>query len=227
MNMRESRLVDLVVSDMAGTTVLDEGQVPRAFTAALAAHGLAVTAAQIEQLRGASKRDAIYALLPDTAGRMQLGERVYATFREGLARVFGAGVRSVPGAVEAIVRLRAAGVRVALNTGFDRGTTDLLLDALGWRTGVVDAVVCGDEVAAGRPAPDLIRACMQATGIVDPQRVASIGDTALDLQAGCNAGVALSIGVLSGAHSRERLEREPHTHIIASIADLPALLGIA
>lgn len=220
------RTVDLVVSDMAGTTVLDEGQVPAAFTAALAAHGVAVTPAAIEALRGASKRDAIAALLPSGADHAQRTDVVYAGFRAELERVFAAGVREVPGARSVFERLRAAGIRVALNTGFDRDTTELLLRALRWDDGVVDAVVCGDEVARGRPAPDLVFACMAATGVTDPRRVAVVGDTLLDLQAGVAAGAAYVVGVLTGAHGRERLEREPQARLVAAITQLPVLLGL-
>jgi phosphoglycolate phosphatase-like HAD superfamily hydrolase len=53
-----------------------------------------------------------------------------------------------------------------------------------------------------------------------------IGDTALDLQAGTNAGAGWVIGVLSGAHDAEMLGRTPHTHLLPSIAELPGLLGI-
>lgn len=222
----DSRAVDLVVCDMAGTTVLDEGQVPAAFTAALAEHGVEVTADAIDKLRGASKRQAISELLPVTADRVERTERVYRSFRAQLERVFGAGVRAVPGAADTLRLLRSRRIKIALNTGFDRDTTDLLLTALGWNGGFVDTVVCGDEVAQGRPAPDLIRACMKATGIRDPARVAAVGDTILDLRAGHNAGVRYNIGVLSGAHRREQLEREPHTHLIGSIAELPAVLGV-
>ncbi|MGE5524085.1 MAG: phosphonatase-like hydrolase [Rhodospirillaceae bacterium] len=220
------RAVDLVVCDMAGTTVLDEGQVPAAFTAALAEHGVEIKPDAIDKLRGASKRQAISELLPVTADRVERTERVYRSFRAQLERVFGAGVRAVPGAAETLRLLRGRRMKIALNTGFDRDTTELLLTALGWHDGFVDAVVCGDEVAQGRPAPDLIRACMTATGISDPARVAAVGDTILDLRAGRNAGVRYNIGVLSGAHRREQLEREPHTHLIPSIADLPAALGV-
>jgi phosphonatase-like hydrolase len=114
---------------------------------------------------------------------------------------------------------------VALNTGFDRDTARLLLDALGWTTGKVDAIVCGDEVPRGRPAPYMIFRCMEAAGATSVRRVANVGDTTLDLRAGHNAGVALNIGVLSGAHGCELLAAEPHTHLLASVADLPALLA--
>jgi phosphoglycolate phosphatase-like HAD superfamily hydrolase len=50
--------------------------------------------------------------------------------------------------------------------------------------------------------------------------VANVGDTALDLRAGFNAGVKINIGVCSGAHSRDRLAVEPHTHVLDTIADV-------
>lgn len=220
-----SKSITLAVLDMAGTTVRDAGQVPQAFTSALAAHGVTVTPQAINGLRGASKRLAILSLLPESADREVRAGRVYDTFVEHLARAFADGVEPVPGAAETIAGLRGRGVRVALNTGFDRETTNLLLDALGWRRGMVDAVVCGDEVAQGRPAPYMIFRCMEATGVTDVRSVANAGDTVLDLLAGHNAGVALNIGVLSGAHGRDQMLAQPHTHLLDSVAGLAELLA--
>jgi len=63
-----------------------------------------------------------------------------------------------------------------------------------------------------------------ALRVASVQQVANVGDTVLDLQAGQNAGVRSNIGVLSGAHSREQLEREPAPHhLLLSVAELPAL----
>jgi phosphonatase-like hydrolase len=217
--------IELLVCDMAGTTVRDAGQVPQAFTSALAAHGITVTPQAINSLRGASKRLAILNLIPEGGDRAARADEVYAIFVQHLAAVFNGTVEPVPGAREAIDTLRSRGVRVALNTGFDRDTTHLLLDALRWREGVVDAVVCGDEVAQGRPAPYMIFHCMEATGVTDVRRVANAGDTVLDLQAGYNAGVGLNIGVLSGAHGRDQLQPQPHTHLLDSMAGVPALLA--
>ena len=61
---------------------------------------------------------------------------------------------------------------------------------------------------------------METTGVHNVRRVANVGDTVLDLQSACNAGVRWNIGVLSGAHDRPALEGTPHTHIIVSVADL-------
>jgi phosphonatase-like hydrolase len=132
-------------------------------------------------------------------------------------------VRAVAGADATFRSLRERGVRVALNTGFDRETTALLLEALGWGGGVFDAVVCGDEVACGRPAPYLIFRAMEGAGAGSVHRVANVGDTVLDLRAGYNAGVRWNVGVLTGAHSRPALESAPHTHLLPSVAELPGL----
>ena len=216
--------VELVVMDMAGTTVHDGGEVPAAFRAALAAHGIALSDDEVARVRGASKREVIGRLVQASARRAGRGG--------------GCGVRRIPrGAGGALPRrrargegrggvfgwLRARGVRVALNTGFDRGIVDLLLDALGWSDGVVDAVVCGDEVRQGRPAPYLVFRAMEAVGVTDVRRVMCVGDTELDLRAGWNAGAGWIVGVLGGAHPRERLEQAPHTHLLPSVASLPEL----
>jgi phosphonatase-like hydrolase len=216
--------IELAIFDMAGTTVRDDNQVPEAFTAALAERGLAVTPEQIHQLRGASKKQAIAALLPPGADLAARTDAVYETFRAELARRFTGTAREVPGAAAVFAQLRGRGIKVALNTGFDRDTTRMLMRALGWEETLVDAIACGDEVPQGRPAPDLIRRCMALAGVADPQAVANLGDTILDLRAGHAANVRLNIGVLSGAHQRAMLAAEPHTHLIASVADLPALL---
>jgi len=214
----------LVIFDMAGTTVEDHGQVPAAFQSALSEHGVSVTPEQINAIRGASKRQAVLTLTPEGSDRQQRAERTYVLFKQLLAQRFAAGVRAMPGAMETFAWLREREVKVALNTGFDREITDLLLSALGWTTGHVDTVVCGDEVPRGRPAPYLIFRCMEATAILSVHQIAVIGDTALDLEAGYNAGARWNVGVLSGAHAQEQLQRLPHTHLLNSVAELPSIL---
>ncbi len=217
--------LELVIFDMAGTTVEDQGQVPDAFAAALAEHGIEVTPEQVKAVRGASKRQAILNLIPAGPKRARLADKAYASFLKHLAQSYASkGVRAIPGAEQAFRTLRERDVRVALNTGFERETAGLLLRALGWADGVVDAVVCGDEVKQGRPAPFLIFRAMEAAGATSVHKVANVGDTALDLQAGHNAGVRWNIGVLTGAHDRLTLAAAPHTHLLASVADVPSVL---
>lgn len=217
----------LVVLDLVGTTVLADDAVPRAFTSAVAAEGVTLTPAEIVAMRGATKRVALRHLLAGHDDVEVRVDRAYERFRGELLRLYtAASVQLVPGAEEVLARCRAAHVKVALNTGFDRELTAHLLTLLGWRD-AVDAVVCGDDVAAGRPAPYLIFHAMEMTGVIDVRAVANVGDTALDLGAGANAGVRWNIGVWTGAHDRATLAQAPYTHLCASIADVPAIVGLA
>ncbi len=216
----------LIVCDLAGTTIHDGGQVVEAFTVALSEAGLRVSPAELNQVRGSSKRQAISRFIAAGPDHAERSTATYERFRDLLAERYRRdGVRPVEGAAATFQWLRAEGIKVALNTGFERDITSLLLRALTWHTDTVDAIVCGDDVARGRPAPDLILQAMKATGTTNPLEVMNVGDTILDLQAGQQAGVRWNVGVLSGAHLREQLEQAPHTDIVASIADLPVLIG--
>jgi phosphonatase-like hydrolase len=136
-------------------------------------------------------------------------------------------VHEIPGAVETFRRLRAAGIKVALDTGFTRDIVDVVLARLGWNDGkLVDTMVTSDEVERGRPHADMIAKAMRELGITDPKRVAKVGDTPADLQEGAAAGCGMIIGVTEGTHTADQLKPHPHTHLIASVADLPALLGL-
>lgn len=103
--------------------------------------------------------------------------------------------------------------------------TAAVLEAVRW-TNTADAVICGDDVSRGRTAPYLIFLAMERTGVTSVHAVANVGDTALDLQAGFNAGVKLNIGVCSGAHSRDVLMAQPHTYVLDTVADVPGLLPL-
>ena len=213
--------IHLVVADLAGTTVKDTGAVANAFSGALAEHGIQVSPDAINAVRGASKRAAIASLLFPGADAAR-ADAVYATFKDRLERAFRCETEPVAGAVQTFAWLRAHSIKLALNTGFDRDITALLIDVLGWR-GIADAVICGDDVTQGRPAPYMIFRAMEATATIDVRHVLNVGDTVSDLHAAHHAGVAVSVGVLSGAHRREQLASTPHGYLIESIADLPDL----
>lgn len=214
--------LDLVVFDMAGTTLRASDEVLDAFRAAFAHIDIELSEEEIRGIRGKSKRETIADLLIGHGGLD--AEEVYADFEQILMRGFEAqDVVAIDGAEETFDWLKSRGVKIALNTGFDRTIADMLIRRIGWET-VVDAVVTDSDVAAGRPAPFLLFRAMEWTACNNVHRVAAVGDTIADLQAAGNAGVKWNIGVLSGAHSEAQLRSYPHTAIIDSAADLPQAL---
>lgn len=96
---------------------------------------------------------------------------------------------------------------------------------LGWDTLGLTGLICGDDVVRGRPAPDLIHAAMSLAEVSDPKAVLVVGGTTSDLEAADAAGVGWSVAVLTGAHSRERLQDRPHSAILENVGALPAWLA--
>ena len=116
-------------------------------------------------------------------------------------------------------------IKVALNTGFTRVITDVILRRLNWvRSPLIDATVTSDEVPEGRPQPYMIEKIMGQFGISDPAEVIKVGDTEVDIREGRNAGCGLVIGVTTGAYTREQLSIFSPDKIIDSLSELPALI---
>lgn len=215
----------LVVLDVGGTIIQDRGDVPEAMIDSCAHHGIRITPEDVAPFRGASKREVIRGFVerkaPKDADHEKLATAIYAEFNEQVISVY----RSVPpidGAEAAFRALRSSGVLLAATTGFGRAVADSIFKRLNWQEYFV-AVVTGDDIAKGRPAPFMIYHAMEAAQVVSVRQVMAIGDTPLDLQSARNGGVA-AIGVLTGAGTEEKLQAENPVAILPSVAALPAWL---
>lgn len=224
--------IELVVFDMAGTTVAEGGAVYQCLIDTLAANGLEISADSVHEVKGMEKREALRILIESSAMRDQLLlglDAIHEDFVERMIEFYRSdpAVVEMPGASETFRRLQQAGIKVALNTGFSRQIVDTLLERLGWvNSGLIDATVASDEVERGRPHPDMIHFLMFKLGVKAPQRIAKVGDTPADLLEGRNAGCGLVVGVMEGSSTREQLEKFPHDQLINTVSQLPGLLGV-
>jgi phosphoglycolate phosphatase len=222
--------ITIACLDMAGTTVADDGSVLAAFRAAIGEFGLSPgtpaydeALAVVHRTMGQSKITVFRRLLgaEDQARRAnEAFERHYAD------SVAGGGAAALPGAVETITALRAAGIKVCLTTGFSAGTRDTLLDALAWRP-LIDLALSPADAGRGRPWPDLPLTALLRLGGGAVSELAVAGDTPSDVESGLRAGAGLVAGVLTGSSSREELEQAGAPVILEGIAGLPPLLGIS
>jgi phosphonatase-like hydrolase len=223
-----TRDVRLVALDMAGTTVSDGGVVERAFRHALEAVGGVPDDSAVDdpdafvmRTMGQSKIVVFTDLFSGDTAKARHANDVFETAYD--AAVGRGEVGPLPGAVDAIGELRAAGMRVCLTTGFAAGTRDRIIEALGWTT-LVDLALSPSDAGRGRPWPDMILTAVVKLEIDDVRTVAVAGDTASDLLAGSRAGAGIVAGVLTGAHGRAELEAVPHTHILPNVSDLARLI---
>ncbi|MFD7959637.1 phosphonatase-like hydrolase [Streptomyces zaomyceticus] len=217
--------LDLVVLDMAGTTVADGGLVERAFTAAAERLG-EDPATMIDYVRATMGESKISVFRHLLGGDETRARQANTAFEDAYGELVTGGlIAPVPGAAEAIAELKEDGRTVVLTTGFARVTQDAILDALGWRE-LVGLTLCpADAGGRGRPYPDMVLAALLRTGAVDDvRRIAVAGDTSYDMLSGVRSGAGTVAGVLTGAHDEAALRAHGATHVLDSVAELPALI---
>ena len=220
--------IELVVFDMAGTTVRDDGVVEQAFQRAAERTGVADRMPwedALQHVRDTMGQSKIEVFLHLADGDRAAAERATAAFEAAYDELIAEqGAEEIPGARETIEQLRDAGLKVALTTGFAQVTRDALIDALGWRD-LVDVALSPVDAGRGRPHPDLVLTALLRTGASSVQAVAVAGDTASDVQSGRRAGAGFVAGVLSGAHDRATLSGAGADAVLASVVDLRAALA--
>lgn len=222
---------DLVVFDLAGTTVLDRDDVTRCFRATMQEKtGVELTPDEANTALGRPK-DVAFADLLTRHGHASVAtdrhvQDLLADFDARMVRYYleAPDVQEYEGTSAVFRALRGMGVKVTLDTGFTRQVTAALVERMGWeRNGLLDAWISCDQVQAGRPAPYMIYHLMERLGVADVARVMKVGDTPNDLKMGRNAR-CFNVGVLSGAFTRGQLEQHPHDLLLPDITRLPPLV---
>ncbi len=215
--------LSLFLFDMAGTTIRgDTADDNDAFREAAASEGLGADDEFLRSTMGWYKRDVFARLLRENGREESAADAMVGLYNGYLARIYTENPpEALPGAEEAMASLREAGALVGFTTGFFTETMDILLAGLGW---VPDVAVAADQVAHGRPAPDMITEAMRRTGVTDVGAVGVAGDTPSDMRAGSSAGCRWVIGVGHGTHTLDELAQYPHTHLVDDLSTLPAIV---
>jgi len=224
--------IQLVVFDMAGTTIADRGNINIAFREAFLSAGIIVEAAEVDKVMGYRKKEAIKIILeqnaPDLVADTRVIEDIHDVFIRNMIDFYEQDpeLQPLPYAVQVFTQLKEKGIKIALNTGFTRSIADTLLKRLGWKNvPFIDAVICSDEVAEGRPYPFMIQSLMQQLLIENIKSVAKVGDTEVDIMEGRNAGCGLVVSVSTGACSREELFHYHPDFVIDSLDQLIPLIN--
>src|SRR5215469_894698 len=168
--------VSLVCCGLIGTAVDDRGMVDRAYAEAIATQGVvtgtaayARCMAYVHQARGQHAVEVLRAMFPDSQARAQAAHiALDRSFCDAIGRT---GVTPVPGAEAVIDKLRGAGVRICLITGFSRRVLTAVLDTLGWCERV-DLALSAQDVPRGTPWPDLVLSAMLRLGVADVRETA-------------------------------------------------------
>lgn len=163
--------------------------------------GVAFSDEQFRSTFGRTNRDIFAQLYPGeamTAERTkELGDRKEELYRE----IINENFTPLPGAVELIDALAAAGFKLAVGSSGPPENVRLTLEKLG-RADKFDAMVTGADVTHGKPHPEVFMKAAERLGVL-PAQCAVIEDAPQGVEAANAAGMA-SIAVL-GTTTREKL----------------------
>jgi HAD superfamily hydrolase (TIGR01509 family) len=172
--------------DLDGTLVDTEANHYSAWRALLQEHGRDLTRAQFQPTFGLRNDDVLvrhFGFSGDAAHIAALGERKEVMFRASLERE---GIRLQPGADELVEHLHALGARQAIASSAPPANIALMVRLLGLGDRF-DAVVSGEEVALGKPAPDIVLRAAERLGL-PPARTVVLEDAPAGVAAGKAAG---------------------------------------
>jgi HAD superfamily hydrolase (TIGR01509 family) len=204
--------------DLDGTLVDSVYQHVLAWHEALASEGIELSVWRIHRKIGMSGGLFNRMLLRETGyhideARLDRLRRLHAVAYNRVAD----GIRPLPGACELLAHLTQAKIPWAIATSGRMETALPTIAKLGVEADRVP-VVTRDQVAYGKPDPDLFLAAAAQLGVsVDTALI--VGDSVWDMLAAQRAR-ALGVGVMSGGYGREELERAGACRVYEDPADL-------
>lgn len=222
--------IKLVIFDIAGTTVRDDGSVATAFRNAFVNNGFSITLEDTHPYMGVKKIVAVQQMLDQLKASytQEDVERIHEDFVNEMIDFYeyDPSVKPFSDTEDVFQQLKEKGVQIALNTGFPSDIAETIVQRFQWmERGLVDDWIASDMVDHGRPAPFMIQQLMANAGIDNPLEVAKVGDTTVDIEEGKAVGCQFIISVTTGSGKREELLSYGPTHLVDKLSDILTILN--
>ena len=127
----------------------------------------------------------------------------------------------IPGVRGVLTILRKKGFKLAIASNRPQKFTNILLKSLALRP-YFDVVACGKNKEDLKPSPKLLRKVMDKLGVPQNEAV-YVGDMAIDVLAGRNAGVK-TVAVRGGSSTVEQLKKAGPSRLLSRISGLPKII---
>lgn len=204
-------MLKAAVFDWAGTVIDHGSQAPMGvFVKAFKTFGVDITIAEARGPMGMAKRDHIKTLmsapriaeawkaaqgaLPDEAAI----DRVYEVFVPMNVEAVTDYCTMIEGAVPAINRMRARGLKIGSTTGYTRSIMAKVLPLAAAQGYAPDNLVCAGDLSEARPSAMMMYRTFLDLGVWPAWSVVKVDDTGVGIGEGLNAG-CWTVGVaLSG-----------------------------
>ena len=214
----------LLVFDMAGTVINENGLVYKTLYETLNSFSINVTQEDIKNMAGANKHEVICHYTSHNSksnNNDNLNRIIINKFENNLKCAYRKNMSISlidPELKNHFENLRLSGYKIGLNTGYSRDLQSTIIKKLELEHSV-DAYISSEDVTSGRPAPFMIYNLMNELNVKNTDEVVKIGDTINDILEGKNSKCE-TIGVLTGANNEDELLEVGANYVINSVMDI-------
>lgn len=221
-----SQKIKMIVFDMAGTTINENGIIYQTLYNVMKKFKLDVYTVDINSWHGKSKHEVLDHYFEKKFHNEHhsvkdiVKKNLYKDFNTMLTNNYfnNNNVSLIhPNLKDKFSVFRDNDIKVTLNTGYNKTIQESIMSHLKLHEHV-DDYVCADDVEFGRPSPSMILKLMKDNNIYEPNQVIKVGDTYNDILEGINANCFLSVGVLTGADDNYTLKKA--NYILNSVMDI-------
>lgn len=214
-----------VIFDCDGVLVDSEPLSMRADVALLRRHGIDMSEQEAHSLFVGKTFQAMLDMMTERYGTV-FPAGLHEVKNRMLEEFYHTDLRIVPGVADVLQLLKDRGLSFSIASNSPRKRVELAVKL----TGIAhhfDAITTYEDVARGKPAPDVFQLAARRAGHAAAQCLV-VEDSATGVTAGVAAGIA-TIGFVGTHHEPEHqsaaLRAAGAAHIIGSITELPSLVA--
>lgn len=213
----------LVIFDCDGVLVDSEPAANRLLVRVLAEDGYDISYEECRRLFVGKTMNAVMVHVEAALGR-PLGDHWPAYIRDETLKAFAAGVEAVPGVREVLLALQSRGLPLCVASSGKFEKMRFTLGSSGLLPLVEHVLFSAEQVAHGKPAPDLFLFAAKSMGYA-PEACVVIEDSVPGVQAAIAAGMPV-LGFAGDPHTDVAALKSEGAHVFHDMSALLELIGV-
>lgn len=205
-----------VLCDIDGTLLDSNAQHAEAWQKTFQHFGISTTFEQVLHQIGKGGDHLIPVFVPES-DRTRLQKPLEEYRKDLFRRDYLPGIKAFPGARDLLVKMKAAGIRIAIASSSNKDDLKRF-KKIANITDLIDEETSADDAERSKPEPDIFQATLHRLKL-PADRVLALGDTPWDIEAAGKAGVK-TVAVTSGGWSEQDLRAAGAIAIYPSVAEI-------
>lgn len=191
-----------VILDVDGTLLLSNDAHAQAWVDAFTEYDYQVPFERVRPLIGMGGDKLMPTVVPGLSDEEGVGEQIAERRKQIFAERYAATLKPTPGARDLLLRLREAGLELAVASSAAGDELETLLKAA-QVDDLIAQTTTSSDAEESKPAPDIVAVALKRLDL-EPDEVVMLGDTPYDIESASGCGVGV-IAVRSGGFTDEEL----------------------